>query len=335
MIACAPCNLIGGSPAFLAGLELIRKYATCDFAVLIQGETGTGKELAARAIHYLSARRDLPFIGLNCGALPDNLIETELFGYLRGAFTDAKETRIGLVAQARGGTLFLDEVEAMSPRAQVALLRFLQDKEYRPIGGAPVRNANVRILAASNADLTTLVARGVFRRDLLYRLDVLSLRLAPLRERAGDVMLLAEAFVARLNQQSNGPAKALHPAATSVLNGHAWPGNVRELENLMQREYLLAAGRLIDIPQFADHRAVAANGPEPEPFVIAKARAVAQFERAYLSALLATASGNLSLAARMAGKDRSDIGRLLRKHGISRTAFLATDGPVASEASRK
>lgn len=318
----APFSLIGRSPAFLAGLELIRKYATCDAAVLILGETGTGKELAARAIHYLSRRRDLPFIGLNCGAIPDNLIETELFGYLRGAFTDAKETRVGLVAQARGGTLFLDEVEAMTPRAQVALLRFLQDKEYRPIGGAPVRNANVRILAASNADLKAMAARGTFRSDLLFRLDVLSLRLAPLRDRPGDIMLLAESFVDRLNQQSDRSPKALGPAADETLNGHTWPGNVRELENLIQREYLLAEGPLIDIPSLDPSPARDSVRGRPEPFGLAKARAVAQFERRYLMALLASSSGNLSLAARMAGKDRSDIGRLLRKHGLSRTQFL-------------
>ncbi|MGE3510837.1 MAG: sigma 54-interacting transcriptional regulator [Vicinamibacterales bacterium] len=317
----ASLNLIGRSPAFLAGLELIRKYATCDVAVLIQGETGTGKELAARAIHYLSRRRDFPFVGLNCGAIPDNLIETELFGYLRGAFTDARETRLGLIAQANGGTLFLDEVEAMSPRAQVALLRFLQDKEYRPIGGAPLKVANVRVLAASNIDLKALVARGTFRRDLLYRLDVLALRLAPLRERHGDPVLLAEAFVHRLNQQASEPTKTLHPDTALTLNRHSWPGNVRELENLIQREYLLARGRVIAFSACEEGTRVASD-PNTEPFGLAKARAVAHFERAYLSALLASTGGNLSLAARVARKDRSDIGRLLRKHGIDRAHFL-------------
>src|SRR5262245_29586620 len=219
----AQFNLIGCSSAFIAQLTLVKKYATCDATVLIEGETGTGKELIARAIHYLSRRRDLPFIGLNCGALPDNLVESELFGHARGAFTDAKETRAGLVAQARGGTLFLDEVEAMSPRAQVALLRFLQDKEYRPLGGTLVKDANVRVLASSNADLKGMAQQGAFRADLLYRLDVLPLRLPPLRERDGDALRLAEAFVERLNQQSAGPPKVLHPNTAGVLAAHTWP----------------------------------------------------------------------------------------------------------------
>ena len=208
-------------------MALIRQYATCDATVLIEGETGTGKELAARAIHYLSRRRDLPFLALNSGAIPDNLVESELFGHLRGAFTDAKQARVGLVARAKGGTLFLDEVEAMTSRVQVALLRFLQDGEYRPIGGDPVKAANLRILASSNVDLNAMVQRNCFRIDLLYRLNVLSVVLPPLRERDGDAMLLAKAFVERLNRQSDAPPKVLHPDAARVLNSHAWPGNVR------------------------------------------------------------------------------------------------------------
>ena len=315
-------NLVGRSPPFLAALVLIRKYATCDATVLIEGETGTGKELAARAIHYLSRRRDLPFIGLNCGALPDNLVESELFGHLRGAFTDAKEARAGLVAQAKGGTLFLDEVEAISPRAQVALLRFLQDKEYRPIGGAPVKDANVRILAASNADLKAMVQKGCFRIDLLYRLNVLSLHLPPLKDRLGDAMLLAEVFVERLNRQSGEPPKVLHPDAIRVLSSHSWPGNVRELENLIQREFLLSNGAVIELADIDHRHWLDGDRSGTEPFNRAKARAVAQFERAYMAALLASTNGNLSLAARVAGKDRSDIGRLVRKHGLDRSQFL-------------
>lgn len=318
----ARLNLIGRSPLFLAQLALIRKYATCDATVLIEGETGTGKELAARAIHYLSRRRNLPFIGLNCGALPDNLVETELFGHLRGAFTDAKEARTGLVAQAKGGTLFLDEVETISSRAQVALLRFLQDKEYRPIGGAPIKDANVRVLASSNADLRAMVQRGSFRMDLLYRLDVLSLHMPPLRDRPGDAMLLADLFVERLNRQSGEPPKVLHPDAVHVISSQSWPGNVRELENLIQREYLLAKGPVIELASVNHGDRLAAERPGTEPFSVAKARAVAQFERAYMAALLARTNGNLSLAARVAGKDRSDIGRLVRKHGFDRSHFL-------------
>ena len=320
----AHLNLIGQSPLFLAQLALIKTYATCDATVLIEGETGTGKELAARAIHYLGRRRDLPFIGLNCGALPDTLVESELFGHVRGSFTDAKENRAGLVAQAKGGTLFLDEVEAISARGQVALLRFLQDKEYRPVGGTPIRDANVRILASSNIDLKAMVQRSTFRLDLLYRLDVLSLHLPPLRDRPGDARLLANVFVDRLNRQSGGPPKVLHADAERLLSGHSWPGNVRELENLIQREFLLAQGTVIELASLAQGERSHAQRPGTEPFNVAKARAIAQFERTYVAELLASTNGNLTLAARVSGKDRSDIGKLVRKHGFDRSRFLRT-----------
>ncbi|RQS71534.1 sigma-54-dependent Fis family transcriptional regulator [Burkholderia sp. Bp8963] len=322
----ARLNLIGQSPCFLAALELIRKYANSTAAVLIKGETGTGKELAARALHYLSGRRDLPFVPVNSGAIPEHLIESELFGHVRGAFTDARETRHGLITEARGGTLFLDEVEALSARAQVALLRFLQDREYRPVGGTLLRNADVRVIAATNLDLAVLARKGLFRCDLLYRLDVLPLNLPPLRERAGDVTVLAETFVERLNRQGNGPVKALLASSREALNRHAWPGNVRELENLIQREYVLAGdARHIDLTPADDGSGPVALFPAPvsadESFKAAKARAVAEFERTYMFALLSRSGGNLSLASRLSGKDRSDIGKLLRKHGIERQRF--------------
>jgi len=178
-------NLVGESPAFLRALQLVDRISQCDATVLVQGEIGTGKELVARAIHYLGPRRSCAFIAVNCGAIPDSLMESELFGRVRGGFTDAKESRAGVIAQAKGGTLFLDEIDALSQRSQVALLRFLQDREYKPVGGSVVRNAEVRILASSNADLDALVAKGVYRQDLLYRLNVLSIQLPPLRQRVG------------------------------------------------------------------------------------------------------------------------------------------------------
>jgi len=319
----ARLNLVGTSPPFLAALALIGKFATCDATVLIHGETGTGKELAARAVHYLSRRRDLPFVPVNCGALPDNLVESELFGHVRGAFTDAKERQIGLVAQARGGTLFLDEVEAMHPRAQVALLRFLQDKEYRPVGGMLVRDADVRVIASTNADLKALVQEGLFRADLHFRLCVLAVRLPPLRERPQDVATLAEAFVDRLNRQSSQHAKVLHPESYPVLNAYSWPGNVRELENLIQRHYVLAADQTIrisrvDTDAIANQDSTNARCSPDEPFKAAKARAIAEFEKAYMTALLSKTAGNLTLAARLSGKDRSDLSKLLKKHGLPR-----------------
>jgi two-component system response regulator GlrR len=197
----AHLNLIGRSRAFLVAVALIERIAACDHPVLIEGETGTGKEIAARAIHYLGARRRFPFIPVNCGAIPDSLVESALFGHVRGAFTDARESQPGIIAQARGGTLFLDEIEAMSMRAQVALLRFLQDKQYAPIGGATMIASDVRVVAATNADLSQMARAGSFRSDLLFRLNVLKLHLPPLRERSGDVLLLAEHFMQRLNRE--------------------------------------------------------------------------------------------------------------------------------------
>src|SRR6185312_8391616 len=186
--------LIGQSQAIVAVRAQLQRFAACDVQVLIEGETGTGKEVAAREIHYASARRDLPFVPVNCGAIPDSLIESELFGHGRGAFTDAKVAQPGLVDHAEGGTLFLDEVDALSPKGQVALLRFLQDHEYRPVGGQKARMANVRLLAATNADLAAQVAGGRFRQDLLFRLEVLTLDLPSLADRPEDVPLLARYF---------------------------------------------------------------------------------------------------------------------------------------------
>ena len=317
--------LIGRAPAFLQAVGLLRKFASCEATVLIQGETGTGKELAARTIHYLSSRRDLPFVPVNCGALPDSLLESELFGHTRGAFTDAKQARTGLIGQARGGTLFLDEIEAMSQRAQVTLLRFLQDKEYRPLGGSAVTDANVRVIGSTNSDLQALVRSGLFRSDLLFRLNVLPLTLPPLRERPGDIVLLAEEFLARLNRQSGQSAKALGSDAHAALKSHGWSGNVRELENVIQRAFLLADGPVIrgsdlDIPTgCAGVEDSGARGARS--FKDAKAEAVAEFEKNYIAALLEKTSGNLTLASRLSGKDRSDLGKLLRKHSLDRRTF--------------
>jgi DNA-binding NtrC family response regulator len=316
----ARLNLVGDSPPFVACVKLICRIAACDATVLIQGETGTGKELAARAIHYLGARRSAPFIAVNCGALPESLVESELFGHARGAFTDAREARAGVVAQAEGGTLFLDEVEAMGPRAQVALLRFLQDHEYRPVGGTVVRGANVRVLASSNVDLDGMAARGVFRQDLLFRLDVLPVELPPLRERGDDVVLLAEAFLRRFSAEYRQPSKTLDAASIAWLRRHQWPGNVRELENLIHRQFLLFDSAVI--------RLAPSDTAEPEhaevTFREAKARAIAEFERHYIVALLVRTGGNISLAARLAGKERSRLGKLVKKYGLDRQRFAVS-----------
>ncbi len=314
-------NLIGESPKFLAAVELIKRMARCDATVLIQGETGTGKELAGRAIHYLGARRDAPFVAVNCGAIPDTLIESELFGHVRGAFTDARSSRSGLIAQAAGGTLFLDEVDSLIPKSQVALLRFLQDREYRPVGSELVQRADVRIIAATNADLAALAEEGRYRLDLLFRLNVLSLQLPPLRDRDDDVMLLADVFLRRLCEQYRSPARHLDPDLRDSLRNRPWPGNVRELENFIQREFLLSDGPVIGTATQTAPEPVGDGGPPTLSFREAKARAIEDFERRYLSRLLSHARGNISLASRISGKERRRLGKMLKKHGLVRTEF--------------
>lgn len=330
-------NLHGQSPAFRSALVLLHQCARVDATVLVCGETGTGKELAARAIHYLSSRRHGPFVPINCGALPDSILEAELFGHTRGAFTDAKTDSLGVIGQAQGGTLFLDEIDSLSPRAQAAILRFAQDRSYRPLGSPQVRQANVRIVAATNADLSALSEQGRFRQDLLYRLNVLSVSLPPLRERQDDALLLARAFVQRLVWQYDTPPRSLSPdSAVWLKQTRAWPGNVRELEHLIHRAFLLSGGPQIELhPGTAESRAFAApvstaqptmddavapmrDAPALAAFADAKAEAIEAFERHYLTAVLNQAGGNLSLAARLAGKERSRFCRLVRKHGLQR-----------------
>lgn len=248
-------HLLGNAPPFLEALRRISKVSVCDANVHIQGETGTGKELAARAIHALSPRRKCPFVPVNCGALPDSLVESELFGHARGAFTDAKEAQLGVVGQALGGTLFLDEIDSLSPRSQVVLLRFLQEREYRPVGGRLISDADVRVISASNADLESTVERGgPFRHDLLYRLNVLAVRMPPLRERRPDILPLAHAILERLGRQYRRPGVRLDPESARALDRYAWPGNVRELENVLLREFLLADGPVIRLPALGGAR---------------------------------------------------------------------------------
>lgn len=314
--------IIGQSAALLAMQRLVRKMAQCDAPVLIEGETGTGKELAARAIHYQSARRDFPFIPVNCGAIPDSLIENELFGHRRGAYTDAKDDQPGLVVNARRGTLFLDELEALSLKGQVTLLRFLQDLHFRPLGASESSVSDVRIIAASNADLGELVAAGRFRSDLLFRLRILYLRVPRLVERLGDAPLLAAHFLERIGERSGQGRKRLDPRSDDYLNAYDWPGNIRELENLVYSEYFLSdAETLLLMPGQSNVRPILNSDDAWYDFRHAKERAIVSFERNYLARLMNEASGNVSHAARMAGKERRALGRLLKKHGFNRIDF--------------
>jgi DNA-binding NtrC family response regulator len=321
--------LIGESRAFREVLELLQQWATVDATVLLCGETGTGKELAARAVHYCSRRSAGPFVPVNCGAIPDELLESELFGHAKGAFTDAKGESRGVAGQAEGGTLFLDEIDSLSPRGQAAILRFVQDRSYRPVGSAHIQQGDVRLIAATNADLEALSAAGRFRHDLLFRLDLLTLTLPPLRDRPGDALLLAETFVRRFNVQYGMPGRELSPASRAGLQApHPWVGNVRELEHRVHRSFLLCKGTSIDLG-LATPVASAEGAPATEcrtrtSFAKAKAHAIAQFERAYVRDLLKQTNGNVSEAARLAGKERSRFGRLIKKYDLQRAGFGET-----------
>ena len=322
-------NLIGCSPAFAEAIELIRHIAETDAPVLLEGETGTGKEVAARAIHYSGRRQDRAFVAVNCGALPEHLIENELFGHARGAYTDARAPQTGLVALADGGTLFLDEVESLCPRGQVALLRFLQDLRYRPLGAQREEHADVRIIAATNVSLWEMVLARQFRSDLYYRLQILFLRLPPLRERSGDAGVLASHFVNVFGARYGWPPRRLAWESIAALERYHWPGNVRELENLVHRALLLTSAPVVSVPQqwlVDDPAAVRTPPPAADCFDLslmeAKARVLDQFERVYLSRALAQAGGNVSDAARRSGKERRAFGKLLKKHRIDKRMFL-------------
>ncbi len=316
-------QIVGDSEEHRAMLAQLCRIAASEAPALIEGETGSGKEVAARAIHYGGSRRAGPFVPVNCGALPEGLIESELFGVERGAFTDARQARRGLVAEAFGGTLFLDEVDALSPKAQVTLLRFLQDQRYRPVGTARDQRTDARVIAAANQPLEELVARREFRSDLMYRLKILHLVLPPLRRRGDDVELLARHFMGQLQARYGGPLRELHPETLPWLRRYDWPGNVRELENWVHRRFLMSAGATITHD----------DAPRPEPadaaahkpvlcFQRAKAEAVQRFERDYLLRVLRETEGNVTRAALLAGKERRAFGKLLKKHGIERSAVL-------------
>ena len=315
--------MLGNSRTLLAAKELLEKFSRCDFPILIEGETGTGKELAARAVHYASSRRDMPFIPVNCGAIPDALVENEFFGHRRGAFTDAREDQRGLVNLAEGGTLFLDEIDTLSARGQVFLLRFLQDRIYRPIGAAALHVADVRIVAATNANLCQLADMGAFRSDLLFRLRILNVVMPPLRQRIDDIPSLAEHFLAAYSQHFKAPIKTLDPEVLELMQRHSWPGNVRELENLICRAFLLTDGPTVGRNAISDLRGfepAADSGPTsesaPARFNRAKAEAIAHFEVRYLSDLMDRSHGNVTAAAKLAGTERRHLGRLLKKHRI-------------------
>lgn len=313
-------QLIGKSEVFVAETRKIPLIASSDISVLISGETGTGKEMVGRAIHYLSPRAGKPFVPVNCGAIPVELLENELFGHERGAFTGASSARGGLIQEAEQGTLFLDEVDSLPHLAQVKLLRFLQNKEYRPLGSTKVLNGDVRIVAASNANLEQAVADGTLRRDLYYRLNVVPIVMPPLRERSSDILLLAHHFLAEYAVKLNSPAEEFSPEAERKLMLYSWPGNVRELEHVIERVVVLCTQRTIE----QDHIVFSgANNDDVTQlsFNEMKARVVSQFETNYLQSLLLAYGGNISRAAEAAQKERRTFFELIRKHNIDVQKF--------------
>jgi len=316
-------EFVGTSAAFVAAASRIPTLAGCDAGVLLLGETGTGKEICAHAVHYLSARASRPLVALNCAALPVELLESELFGHVRGAFTMAYQAREGLVQEAEGGTLFLDDVDCLPQAAQAKLLRFLEEHEYRPVGSNLLRHADVRVIAASSDRLPEQVARGGFRQDLYFRLSVLTLKLPPLRERREDIVALALHFVALFATRFARPARALDPAALQKLAAHAWPGNVRELKHVIERAVLMAPGDLIEAGDVDIDGAPAPAGEPDDSFGDAKSRLVEDFERRYIEQALARCNGNISRAALLAKKNRRAFFALIQKHEIDPARFRA------------
>jgi DNA-binding NtrC family response regulator len=311
-------GLIGSHPAFRRSLARVPLLARSPGPVLLVGETGTGKELFARAIHNVGPRSEFPFIPADCATLPDHLFENEVFGHAPGAFTDARHDQKGLVALAEGGTLFLDEINSLSLIAQSKLLRFLQERIYRPLGASQFLRADVSIVAATNCDLEGMVRSRQFRSDLFYRLNVLRLDLAPLRERRGDIELLSRHFAHAVCAEHGVERKVLAASTLRLLNARDWPGNVRQLYNTIQRAVLLSTGPQILPCDVGD-------GPEPAPadgppgtFRQARTRAIELFERRYVEDLMRECGGNVSRAARLAGKDRRAFGRLVKRYGVGR-----------------
>ena len=318
-------QLVGQDPAFLSALAQVSVFGACDAPVLLTGETGTGKELCARVTHLISKRHRGPFIPVDCGALPDHLFENELFGHARGAFTDARTEQKGLVALANGGTLFMDEIDSLSLQAQSKVLRLLQERVYRPLGSEVFKQAEVRIIAATNRDLEELVEQKTFRSDLYFRINVLRIRMPALRERRSDVALLCRHFIDEICKTNDLPRKVLSPAAASKLEEHSWPGNVRELYNSMQRAVLCSPGTQIAASVFhldstAGSRDQGICEAARMGFRSAKLRAIQRFEREYVKELMDKHNGNITQAAREACKDRRAFGRLAQKYRIAAAA---------------
>ncbi len=320
--------LKGRSPHINEIMFKMAQVAPYEVNVLIRGETGCGKELVSKIIHFLSPRSQKPFIPVNCGAIPKELFENELFGHRKGAYTHASNNQKGLIQSAQGGTLFLDEVESLPGAAQVKLLRFLEEKKYKPLGQSQYLSADVRIIAAAKENLWMMVKEKKFREDLFYRLNVFQIKLLPLRERQEDISVLAEFFIERYTLLYKKDVRGVTPQAMFKLLQHEWPGNVRELENVIRGAVIRnTSGYLqmdeIEINHFED---APENRQRPDesllqPLRQAKNELIKKFEKKYLSNLMLMNNGNISKAAKFAKKERSEFCRLLKKYDINANSY--------------
>jgi two-component system, NtrC family, response regulator PilR len=325
-------RLLGKSTAMGRLFDMIRKIAPTRTSVLLVGESGTGKELAARALHELSPRSDRPFIAVNCGAIPEALLESELFGHLKGAFTGATTRKEGLFDAANGGTLFLDEIGELPQSMQVKLLRALQERRIKPVGGVTETEVDVRIVAATNRDLETEVERGSFRQDLFYRLNVIQIRMPPLRERREDIPLLVDHFLRKFSAEHGRAVTEIDPAAMSALTGYNFPGNVRELENLIERAVTLSSDMRVTVDTLPDLNPGGARagrtGPELPTEGLDLEREVETFERGIVLRALERTGGNRTEAARLLGISFRSMRYRLSKLGIA-GGEDGTPGPAA------
>lgn len=306
---------IGTHPLWLEALSLAEAVAHTDSTVLLTGESGTGKEVVARYIHELSSRAERTFQSINCGALPEGLLESELFGHVKGAFTGAVRDKDGLFTAAAGGTFFLDEIGETTPATQVKLLRVLQHREVIPVGATEAQPIDTRIIAATNRDLEEEIKRGTFRRDLFYRLNVIALHLPPLRDRREDIPLLADAFLERSGQQRGEAPKRLSEEAAAALRAYHWPGNVRELENALERAVILTLGPTISasaLPERVTERRTESLVADR----VAQNPTLEVIERAYILWVLQSEQGNKTRAAEMLGIDPSTLHRKLARYGV-------------------
>jgi len=320
-------NIIGHHPKMVDILKLVSQIADTNATVLIQGETGTGKELIARAIHYNSSRKEKPFVPVNCGALPENLLESELFGHVRGAFTGATNLRIGWFEKANEGTIFLDEISEMSPSLQVKLLRILQTGEFSKVGSSSFQQCDVRVITATNKNLEQQVRSGEFREDVFYRLDVVEIDLPPVRKRRSDIPLLMQHFIRQYNQKNDTQITNISAEAESKLMAYSFPGNVRELENIIVSAITLATGDIIEshhLPSRVTRDKPAEKTNELFKFSTlqeARKHATEKVEKEYIIHCLESTSGHISKAAKIAGMDVGNFFRLIKKHGITPALF--------------